>query len=280
LGLFNKPKALKKEEIHDIINRYVKTASLCKKAGFTGIQVHAAHGYLLSQFLSPITNKRNDEFGGNIENRSRILFEIIRKIRKEVGSQFPISVKLNSSDFQRGGFTEEESLEVIKRLDEAGIDLLEISGGTYEKVVFFMLNEIDTMTSERTKRREAYFIDFAKKVREITQLPLMITGGFRSYAFCNTCLHNEELDFIGMARPFLTNLPEISSFIKGKTETLDNFVIRTNIKALDDMAEAGNYALQIIRMSKGKSYKKNIGPLKSALYFLFLEVVKGLRKMV
>ena len=161
LGLFGKPKAMTEADIEEVIKGFVRTALLCKKAGFTGIQIHAAHGYLLSQFLSPKTNIRTDKWGGSLENRSRLLMTIVEKSRKALGAAFPISVKLNSSDFQRGGFTEEESLQVVKQLD-GKIDLLEISGGTYEKLVFFERYEEESEIKERTRQREAYFIEFAQ----------------------------------------------------------------------------------------------------------------------
>ncbi|MFT5886056.1 MAG: 2,4-dienoyl-CoA reductase-like NADH-dependent reductase (Old Yellow Enzyme family) [Arcticibacterium sp.] len=193
-----------------------------------------------------------------IGNRSRLLIRIIQEVRRAVGPKFPISVKLNSSDFQKGGFTEEESLEVIKKLDHEGTDLLEISGGTYKKLAFFLLNDD---RKESTKRREAYFIDFAKKIRAVSNMPLLITGGFRSFDFCNKALASQELNFIGMARPFLTNLTNINLFIQGKVPKLENFILRTGIKAFEDSAEGGFYARQIIRMSKGKPFKPNMTPL-------------------
>ena len=166
-GFFGKPKAMSEEDIRNVIKGFVKASELAKEAGFTGVQIHSAHGYLLSQFLSPSTNNRTDHWGGNIENRSRLLISIIREVRKVVGLNFPISVKLNSSDFQKGGFTEEESLEVIKLLNKEKIDLLEISGGTYEKLVFFLMDEYPE--NVKNGKKEAYFIDFAKKVRSISK---------------------------------------------------------------------------------------------------------------
>jgi 2,4-dienoyl-CoA reductase-like NADH-dependent reductase (Old Yellow Enzyme family) len=276
-GLFASPKAMTEEDIQHVIKGFVKMAKLSKEAGFTGVQIHSAHGYLLSQFLSPITNKREDQWGGDIENRSRLLKRIVAEIRKELGPEFPISVKLNSSDFQRGGFTEEESLEVIKMLEKEGIDLLEISGGTYEKVVFFLLNEEHKNIKESTLKREAYFIDFAKKVREISSIPLLITGGFRSFDFCNEVLENGELDLIGMARPFISNVDEIPAFLKGEVKSLDNIIVRTGIKRFEDAAEGGYYARQIIRLSKGKPFKQNLSPLFSAIFLVYYEFFLAMR---
>ncbi|MEM6805742.1 MAG: NADH:flavin oxidoreductase/NADH oxidase family protein [Bacteroidota bacterium] len=275
MGLFGKPKAMTEQEIQELIGKFVTSAKLCKAAGFTGIQLHAAHGYLLSQFLSPLTNLRTDQWGGSVENRSRLLFSIIEACREALGPKFPIAVKLNSSDFQRGGFTEEESLEVIQKL-EGKIDLLEISGGTYEKLVFFELNEEVDKIKESTRKREAYFIEFSKKIRTISKTPLLITGGFRSFGFCNEALANKELDFIGMARPFITNLADIPDFLDNKVDKLENYIVRTGIKSIDDSAEGGYYARQLIRLSKGKALDKKISPMKSSMFFLTHELKKSL----
>lgn len=278
IGLFGKPRAMSEGDIEKVTMGFVKTAKLVKKAGFTGVQVHSAHGYLLSQFLSPATNQRTDQWGGNIENRSRLLLTIIREIRKVLGPEFPLSVKLNSSDFQKGGLTEEESQEVVKMLDKEKIDLLEISGGTYEKVAFFLMNEDQGEIRESTKRREAYFIDFARKVRAISNLPLLITGGFRTYDFCNEILENGELDLIGMARPFITDREKIPGFLRGNIKTLDNLVIRTGIKQFEDAAEGGYYARQLIRFSKGKPFKRDLSPLWSSNFLVLYELKKALSR--
>jgi len=278
LGLFGKPEAMSERDIEEAIKGFVKTAVLVKKAGFTGLQVHSAHGYLLSQFLSPATNIRKDPWGGSIENRSRLLLTILREIRKAVGPEFPLSVKLNSADFQKGGLTQKESLEVVKMLDKEKIDLLEISGGTYEKVAFFLMNEDRGEVRESTKRREAYFMDFAQKVRAISNLPLLITGGFRTFEFCNEILENGELDLIGMARPFISDRDKIVGFIEGKVPALDNLVIRTGIKQFEDAAEGGYYARQLIRFSKGKPFNKNLNPFWSSNFLVLYEMNKALSR--
>src|SRR5262249_32104137 len=131
-GMFGKPRALTEDEIRGIIGRYATTAVVAQRAGFTGVQVHGAHGYLCSQFLSPRTNHRTDPWGGSLANRARFVREVVRAVRRAVGAGYPVAVKLNSSDFQRGAFTHDESVQVAAWLVEDGIDLLEISGGTYE----------------------------------------------------------------------------------------------------------------------------------------------------
>ncbi|MEL6537133.1 MAG: NADH:flavin oxidoreductase, partial [Bacteroidota bacterium] len=275
MGLFGKPKAMTEAQIQAVVGNFVKAARLCQEAGFTGVQIHAAHGYLLSQFLSPRTNLRTDGWGGSIENRSRLLLTIVEETRKAVGDDFPIAVKLNSSDFQRGGFTEEESLQVIQML-EGKIDLLEISGGTYENLVFFEKNEEQPQVKESTQRREAYFLDFSKKVRAVSQLPLMITGGFRSFGFCNQALANKELDLVGMARPFITNLPDIPAFLAGEVDRLENLVLRTGMKSMNDSAEGGFYARQIIRLSQGKELDLKMSALNGSLFLIRHEFKKAL----
>ncbi len=280
MGLFGKPKAMTEEDIQEVIKGFVKAAKIAKAAGFTGVQIHSAHGYLLSQFLSPRTNIRTDHWGGSIENRSRLLITIIKKVREEVGASFPIAVKLNSADFQKGGFTEEESLEVVKMLDNEKIDLLEISGGTYEKLAFFLMNEEGVVMKESTKRREAYFIDFAKKIRAVSNLPLMITGGFRSHEFCNEVLKNGEVDLIGMGRPFITNRKDIPGFLKGEIPTLENLVLRTGMKQFEDAAEGGFYARQLIRFSKGKKLKTNMSPLWCSMFLIIYEFRKAIAKKI
>ena len=125
---FGTPRALREVEILDIIRRFGESARLAKKAGFEGVQLHGAHGYLISQFLSPLTNQRQDQWGGSIENRMRFLLEIYKEVRQQTGDDFIIAVKMNSADFQRGGFSEEDAINVAKAVADAGMDLIEISG--------------------------------------------------------------------------------------------------------------------------------------------------------
>ncbi len=271
LGLFARPKAMSLKEIKEVEDRFITTAKLCKEAGFTGVQLHAAHGYLLSQFLSPITNQRNDEYGGEIENRARLLFDLIIRLRSELGANFPISVKLNSADFQRGGFDETDSLFVIRELEKLGIDLLEISGGTYENLKFLT----ERYQKESTKKREAYFMDFAGQVQEISNLPLMITGGFRTTAFCEEVLKNKELDMIGFARPFLNEKDFPKQFIDNPNGFVRDAAFHMPIKMLKDFAEGGFYDYQIHRLAKGKELKPGYSPYLAVLRLTWNEMKKG-----
>lgn len=280
LALFGTPKAMNEQDIEEVIEGFVRTAGICQKAGFKGIQIHSAHGYLLSQFLSPITNRRADRWGGSLENRSRLLRTILAQVRNQVGPDYPVSVKLNSADFQRGGFTQEESLEVVSMLHDLGVDLLEVSGGTYESMAFFMLNEEHGAGMRAsTQKREAYFLDFAQRVRQVSPIPLMITGGFRTYEFCETALAEGLVDVIGMARPFLLNLPEIPGFLVGQVPQLKDPRVRTGIKKLDDLAEGGYYARQLVRLAKGKPVQQKAPGIPSATFLLGHELKKAIPKM-
>ncbi len=199
-GFFGRPRALAEDEILDIVVRFARAAGVVKQAGFTGVQVHAAHGYLASQFLSPRTNRREDRWGGSLENRARFLLETVRAVRAGVGLDFPVAVKLNSADFQRGGFELSDAARVAGWLAAEGIDLLEISGGTYERLRF--LEEQTSKEAASTREREAFFLTYAQTIRaELSGIPLMVTGGFRSRAAMTQALGASELARVGLARP-------------------------------------------------------------------------------
>lgn len=202
-GLFGQPRAMSEEDIRRAIEAYARVAKAAKTAGFTGVQVHGAHGYLLSQFLSPRTNQRTDAWGGSLENRARMLLEAIRGVRAAVGPDFPVSVKLNSADFSKNGFTIEDCCQVAAWLEQEGLDLLEISGGTYEN---FSPLDSGRRKSESTIAREAFFIEYAKQIRRSVKLPLAVTGGFRSRATMDQALAENALDVIGIARPLCVDL--------------------------------------------------------------------------
>jgi len=205
-GQFGEPVPLTGDEITDLIGRFAVAAAAAKEAGFTGVQIHAAHGYLISQFLSPRANQRTDEWGGSLENRARFLMETVRAVRAAVGPDFPVSVKLNSADFQKGGFAFEDSLQVARWLEAAGVDLLEISGGSYEQPAMMDLDGMEPaerpVVAASTAAREAYFVDFAKAMKaELKSMPLMVTGGFRSRAAMEHALSTGAADLIGIGRP-------------------------------------------------------------------------------
>tara|TARA_B110000240_G_scaffold23343_1_gene23675 strand:+ start:308 stop:1531 length:1224 start_codon:yes stop_codon:yes gene_type:complete len=261
--MFKLPTALTEEAIWDIIKRFGNTARIMKEAGFTGCQIHGAHGYLVSQFLSPISNIRTDQFGGSLSNRARFVLEIYREIRFQVGSGYPIGIKINSADFQNGGFTELESLEVIRLLENEGIDLIEISGGTYEKPAM-----IQGDRKKSTIAREAYFLDYIEKARKLIKTPLLLTGGIRSVSVMEKALKDGNLDFIGLARPFCLYPNLANQVFDGSVKRFETPIPNIGIKFLDKLGgvELPWYELQIQRIGKGKSPKTNL-PGTLALWF-------------
>lgn len=207
-GQFGMPVALSEGEILSLIGRFGQAARICQDNGFTGVQIHAAHGYLISQFLSPRSNQRDDRWGGSLENRTRFLLFTVNTVRQLVGPEFPVAVKLNSADFQRGGFAFEDSLKVAHWLQNAGVDLIEISGGTYEQPKLLGIEglaaEEPQVVAASTLAREAYFVDFAKVMKDELTIPLMVTGGFRSRSAMERALRSGAADVIGLGRPLCT----------------------------------------------------------------------------
>jgi 2,4-dienoyl-CoA reductase-like NADH-dependent reductase (Old Yellow Enzyme family) len=190
------------DEIYQVPLDFAKTAKLAQQAGFGGVQIHAAHGFLLSQFLSPLFNKRSDGYGGIIANRMKLLLQSIATTREVVGPDFPIAVKLNSSDQLVGGLDEEDALEVVAALDATSVDLIDISGGTYFP---------GAKAASDGAGRGPYFVEFAKRARTVTSKPLMLTGGFKTRAQAEDAVKSGIVDVIGLARalvlePRLPNL--------------------------------------------------------------------------
>lgn len=194
--------ALTLDEIHALPAEFARTASLAKELGFGGVQVHAAHGFLLSQFLSPLFNKREDAYGGSLQNRMRLLLEVIDKVRQTVGPQFPVGIKLNATDQLEGGFAEDEALEVIAAVDQLAIDLIDISGGTYFP---------GAASSSDRAGSGPYFLEFAARARKRTTKPLMVTGGFKTLAQAESAIIEGKADLIGLARALVVD-PELPSF--------------------------------------------------------------------
>ena len=212
------------DEIIDVIARFAHAAKVSREVGFTGVQIHSAHGYLLSEFLSPRVNQRTDEWGGSLENRARLLLETIKAVRAATGPDFAIAVKLNSADFQKGGFTNEECLKVVEWLNTAGIDLLEISGGNYEQPKMAGLDGLEPASDEKvrasTRAREAYFIDYAAAIAKVAKMPLMVTGGFRSRAGMEEALAAGAAQVIGIGRPLCGDPLAVKRLLNGETQAL------------------------------------------------------------
>lgn len=268
-NMFNCPRELSESEILDIISRFSFGAKTAQEAGFTGVQIHGAHGYLVSQFLSPRHNARTDRWGGSLENRMRFLVMIYQGIRSAVGPNFPVSLKLNSADFQKGGFTEEESIEVVTKMSSLGVDLIEISGGSYESPQ--MMTNTKSQKKETTSKREAYFLDYCERVRKVVKTPLMLTGGFRSLAGMEHALEVKACDMIGLARSVALSPHFPNHLLQGKDEKSYVTPLTTGIKAVDKLfpLEILWYTQQIHRMGKGRAPN----PQASALGAVFKSVL-------
>lgn len=221
-GQFGKPVPLTTAEIADLVARWAIAAKACQDAGFTGVQIHAAHGYLVSQFLSPRSNHRTDDYGGSLENRARFLLEIVAAVRAALGPAFPVAVKLNSADFQKGGFDFADSLTVVKWLEAASVDLIEISGGTYEQPKLLGIEGLEAVEHQNvapsTAAREAYFVDFAQAMQAEVNVPLMVTGGFRSHAAMMQAIEGGAADVIGLGRPMCVMTDAPRRLIEGLPE--------------------------------------------------------------
>ena len=287
-GLFGAPREMSEDEILNAIGRFGRAAGVCKSVGFTGVQIHAAHGYLISCFLSPNANHRTDRWGGSLENRARFLLEVVAACRKAVGPQFPISVKLNSADFQKGGFGADESAAVAKMLETAGVDLLEISGGSYESPA--MVGEMgggkDTTPPKRasTLAREAYFLDFARELRRQVAMPIMLTGGLRTRNGMQEAL-NEGVDLLGVARPACVDPVNIAEFLIGQTDTLPSWEenlrrkkgLLSNNSPLAMVRTVASFAgiywfyEQLYRLGRGEPAKLKRAPLMSMANVMLTE---------
>lgn len=266
--------AMTLDDIRDVQRRFVHVASVARDSGFTGVQIHAAHGYLLSNFLSPLANDRSDDYGGSLANRARLLLEIVAATRRAVGADFPISVKLNSADFQRGGFSQDESMQVVRWLSDAGLDLLEISGGSYEQMSMVGLGEEAPKTGRKvaasTAAREAYFLDFAQRVRPLVKMPLMITGGMRSLKTIDDALASGACDVIGIGRPTcyapedcgplllggqsgqVSELPTIEHGLGMPRDALGPEMDDRTFKTVESFGLLGWFCLQLIRLGDGQ----------------------------
>lgn len=253
LGNYGRPRALTEAEILDFIERYARVAAVARDCGFSGVQIHSAHGYLLSSFLSPITNLRTDAWGGSIENRARMLLETLRATRNAVGADFPVAVKLNSDDFRKGGFSHDECLQVVQMLNGANVDLLEISGGTYEqpKQLGFTGRGKDARP-QRESTREAYFLDYAAAICKIAEMPLMVTGGFRTRAGMEAAISSGDCDVIGLGRPLCTHPDVPKKLLAG------------------DMAQAPAYERELVLQRTGM-----FSPTSPILLFKLVNVLGG-----
>lgn len=200
--MFAQPTAMDSTQIEEVITRFADTAHAAEQAGFTGVQIHAAHGYLISQFLSPLANQRTDQWGGSLANRARLLLEVVQAVRERVSPVFCVAIKLNSADFQRGGFSEDDAKQVILLLNRLPVDLVELSGGSYESPA------MQGKTADgRTLAREAYFLTFARELAAVADMPIMTTGGIARKAVAQQVLES-GIAVAGMATA-LAEVPDL-----------------------------------------------------------------------
>ncbi|WP_321954490.1 NADH:flavin oxidoreductase/NADH oxidase family protein [Paraburkholderia bannensis] len=265
---FNTPQAMTTEVIEDVIQRFARTARLGEKAGFTGVEIHAAHGYLLSQFLSPLTNQRTDQWGGSLENRARLLLEIVKAVRAVVSPRFAVAVKLNSADFQRGGFSADDAHQVVKLLNDLPVDLVELSGGSYEAPA--MQGEA---RDGRTLAREAYFAEFARDIRTIAAMPVMVTGGIRRQAVADQVIASGvDMVGIGTALAIDPNLPR--DWRAGKDSAPALSPITWKNKPLASLANMAAVKFQLRRLSLGKRPDPRVSPLRALILQQLGEVAR------
>ncbi|MFT3818072.1 MAG: NADH:flavin oxidoreductase/NADH oxidase family protein [Rubrivivax sp.] len=283
-GRFATPTPLTEAEIERTIDRFVNAARVCERTGYDGVQIHAAHGYLTSQFLSPLSNRRTDRWGGPLENRARFILEIVRRTRAAVRGNFIVSVKLNSADFQRGGFDQDDSATVAGWLQAAGVDLIEISGGNYEQPRMIDFDRKDPLAADKresTRRREAYFLDFVPKLRARTQVPVMVTGGFRTLAAMERAVAEDGVDVIGLGRPMVLNPDLANDLLSGRLERAesrdDDLVIGRGLlgpnspisflRDLNAWGSLGWYYEHIYSLADGKEPDRSLSALQALLRY-------------
>lgn len=275
---FGTPEPLTEDEIRQLIERFAAAARTARESGFTGVQIHGAHGYLISAFLSPRANTRTDAWGGSLANRARFLREIVRAVRVRVGRDFTVAVKLNSADFQKGGFAFDESLEVARWMEEDGVDVLEISGGSYEQPRMMNVEGIEASEAPRvaasTRAREAYFLEFAVAMRARVTVPLMVTGGFRSADAMTRAIRDDGISLIGLARPLCVDPAAPATLLAGAA-SIDRSEDRLRLgpgifgpaspvpmlKALNGFAVMSWYSSHMRRLGAGQAVDPRLGVL-------------------
>nr|WP_294846567.1 NADH:flavin oxidoreductase/NADH oxidase family protein [uncultured Sphingomonas sp.] len=253
------PREMTEGEIDEVRRRFITTARLSERAGFNGVEIHAAHGYLLSQFLSPLSNQRQDQWGGSLENRARLLIEIVKGVRAAVSPGFAVAVKLNSADFQRGGFSPDDARSVVEMLAPLGVDLVELSGGSYEAPAM-----MGGARDERSAAREAYFLEFAEEIASTATMPLMVTGGIRRRAVAEEVI-DSGVAMVGIATALAIdpNLP--NEWKAGGNEAPALRPITWKDKALAAAAHMAAVRFQLGRLSKGRRTARNVSPLKALI---------------
>jgi len=261
--MFATARALTRDEIRGIIKRFADTAHAAEMCGFDGVQIHAAHGYLLAQFLSPLTNLREDEWGGPLENRAKLLLEVVREVRARVEPGFGVAVKLNSADFQKGGYDIGDAKQVVDWLNAEDVDFVEISGGSYESAA--MMGMADDGRAQSTKDREMYFIDFAKDIAEAAKMPLMVTGGVTRRQTAEDALAGGHVAMIGIARAMGYNPNIPNDWELGQNLHVPLPVVKSKNKLFKGLANMAMTKMNLYRMGDGLPPKAKPSPLMSTI---------------
>jgi 2,4-dienoyl-CoA reductase-like NADH-dependent reductase (Old Yellow Enzyme family) len=268
---FGAPRAATEAEIVELIGRFTEASARAEAAGFDGVQIHAAHGYLLNQFLAPDVNRRDDAWGGDVPRRARLLLDVVDAVRAAVSKGFAVMVKLNAADFLRGGFTEEEALQVVVLLEGRGVDLLEISGGRYESGASF------GYATEGASPREAYFLSFARRARACFTAPLMLTGGLRTRGPMQAALDEGALDVVGIARP-MALVPDYPRRLLTGAPLPKVAPRRLGVHALEGASELGWYSGQLARMARGQDPDPRASAWWSLLQYVGGDAWEALRR--
>ncbi len=263
--MFTDARALTGDEVKAMVTRFADTAEAAQQAGFDGVQIHAAHGYLVAQFLSPLSNLREDEWGGSLENRARFLLEIVRAVKARTGKGFGVAVKLNSADFQKGGYDENDALQVVKWLNKEGLDFVELSGGSYESAAMAGAAEEDNPSS--TLLREIYFIEFAKHIQSAAKMPLMVTGGITRRETAQKALDSGAVEIVGIARAFGFNPHLAKDWKAGENLNVAMALSNSKNKVFRVLSGMGMTKANLYAMGNGKAPKTKMSPL--------LAVIKG-----
>jgi len=261
--MFDQARALTGDEILGLIKRFSDTAAQAERAGFDGVEIHAAHGYLVAQFLSPLTNLREDEWGGSLENRARFLLEIVRAVRARVEPGFGVAVKLNSADFQRGGFDISDARQVVEWLSREPVDFVELSGGNYESAA--MMGMSDDGRADSTAEREMYFIDFAKDITESATMPIMVTGGVTKLETARSALATGNVDIIGIARAFGFNPSLPKDWQAGQNTDVAIRQVTWKKKPLRALANMALTKEQLYSLGDGKGVKQKQRPILTSI---------------
>lgn len=251
---FPQPREMTANDIAEVQSRFVTTAVLAEKAGFTGVEIHAAHGYLLSQFLSPLSNRRTDSWGGSLQNRARLLLETVRDIRAAVAPGFVVAVKLNSADFQRGGFSSDDARTVVGLLSPLGVDMVELSGGSYEAPAM-----MGAARDDSTLSREAYFLTFARDIAETATMPLMVTGGIRRREVADQVVASGvAMAGVATALAIRPDLPR--RWMQGHDDAPSLKPISWKSKPLASAAHMAAVKYQLVRLSQGRPTAPGVRP--------------------